>query len=45
MGCWIDEKTPCGKCFGCWNMDPASISTKFKLLNGTIITSICLFED
>jgi hypothetical protein len=35
MGCWIDEKKPCGKCFGCWNLDPASITTKFKLWNGT----------
>ena len=44
MGCWIDEKKPCGKCFGCWNFDPASITTTFKLWNGTQITSICLFE-
>ena len=43
--CWTNDKKPCGKCFGCWNMDPASISTKFKLYNGTLLTSICLFED
>lgn len=45
MGCWTDIKNPCGKCFGCWNMDPASISVEFKLYNGTFLTSICLFED
>ena len=45
MGCWLDTKNPCGKCFGCWNLDPASISVKFKLYNGTAITSICIFED
>lgn len=45
MGCWIDETKSCGKCFGCWSLDPASISTNFKLWNGTFLTSICLFED
>ena len=45
MGCWIDEKKPCNKCFGCWNLDPASISTSFKLRNGTFLTSICIYED
>lgn len=45
MGCWINKKEPCGGCFGCWNMDPASVTTRFKLYNGTVITSICLFED
>lgn len=44
MICWLNTKNPCGKCFGCWNMDPASISLKFKLNNGTAITSICIYE-
>jgi hypothetical protein len=44
MGCWKDIKEPCGSCFGCMNMDPASISLDFKLRNGTAITSICVFD-
>ena len=42
--CWNDKDKPCGKCFGCWNLDPASISTTFKLKSGTMLTSICLFD-
>lgn len=44
MGCWISVKEPCGKCFGCYGLDPASISTKFKLWNSTVIVSDCIFE-
>ena len=42
--CWSDKNNPCGKCFGCWNLDPASISATFKLKSGTMLTSICLFD-
>ena len=44
MGCWTSNKRPCGRCFGCWNLDPASISTSLKLLNGTAITSINIWN-
>lgn len=44
MGCWLNKEEPCGKCFGCWNLDPASISTKFQLYNSSMLTSICIFD-
>lgn len=43
--CWNDKDKPCGKCFGCWNLDPASISATAKLKSGTMLTSICVFDD
>jgi len=45
MGCWINKDEPCKKCFGCWNLDPASITTRHKLYNTTVIMSVCILGD
>ena len=42
--CWNNKDKPCNKCFGCWKLDPASISFTLKLKSGTVLTSICLFD-
>ena len=44
MGCWKNKSKRCGSCFNCMVANPGLVSLKFKLHNGTVITSICLFD-